>query len=148
MDFKNIQLLKDNSFNELNNVQFCQRQHLGLSQYTIAQGQLQWAQQQWQCQRTTPMDFNQLLPKTTLLDLEKLAQLTMICCSQLEDRQSLLWFCSQCGGKNGSKFLPFFPDSTGYLKDFLCNLVECLMMSYLCCGMLYCGWWCHVLNLA
>ena len=29
------------------------------------------------------------------LDLQKLAQLIMICCSQIVDRQSLLWFCSQ-----------------------------------------------------
>ena len=62
LDFHNIQLLKDNS-NELNN-------------NNIA--------------KDNSLDLYQLLPKTTLLDLEKLAQLTMICCSQLEDRQSLL----------------------------------------------------------
>ena len=62
MDFNNIQLLKDNS-NELNN-------------HSNA--------------KDNSLDLYQLLPKTTLLDLKKLAQLTMICCSQLEDRQSLL----------------------------------------------------------
>ena len=87
MDFHNIQLLKDNSFNELNN-------------NDNAKGQLQWTSTIFNCSRTTPMsstttampkdNSNGLQSTFAKDDLEKLAQLTMICCSQLEDRQSLL----------------------------------------------------------
>ena len=89
LDFNNIQLLKDNS-NEPNN-------------NDNAKGQLQWASTLFNCSRTTPMSSTTIaMPKNNsnglqstfakdnFLDLEKLAQLTMICCSQLEDRQSLL----------------------------------------------------------
>ena len=80
----------------------------GLSQYSIAQGQLQWAQQQQQCQR----QFSGLIStfaKDNSFGLREIGTIDndMLLSTWGQAFESLLWFCSQCGGKNGSKFLPF-----------------------------------------
>ena len=115
MDFNNIQLLKDNS-NELNNNSNAKDNSLDL--YTI-------------CQR----QFNGLL--------KNLTQLTMICCTQVFEAGKV--FCDSIpnvGVRMDPKFLPFphiLLATYTQLKDFISKLVECLMMSYPFCGILYCG---------
>ena len=87
MDFNNIQLLKDNS-NECNNMQLLKdnsNEHNNNIQLLKDNSN---ERNNMQCQRTIPMDFNNNFnnnnnAKDNSLDLEKLAQLTMICCSQI-----------------------------------------------------------------